>query len=238
MTNVLPAFDASCSTSASLVPLDFSLLQYPDAAASSSLLFSPLWAAAATTTLCSPLVADPFVKSPLLPALSISPLSSPASTLTYLDTRLPQRNDAYHSVCTTDSPMTDEALSHVSAHASPPLSDPQPPKIRKATSPIDKAAERRRKNRESSSRCYYNRKRIIQKLESQLVAEKDKLTKLYDHALQLRHDNARLKKEVVTSGYALPPSRSKHINTHSFSLREYLRLLHSSTYQNPSHALL
>lgn len=81
------------------------------------------------------------------------------------------------------------------------------PSTRKATqvmSSIDKAAERRRKNRESSSRCYYNRKRIIESLDKQISAEKTRLTALYDRALELRHENARLKKDVVTRGIPLP----------------------------------
>ncbi|PXF48040.1 hypothetical protein BWQ96_02231 [Gracilariopsis chorda] len=118
-----------------------------------------------------------------------------------------------------------------------PLSPPQPKQQPKLTpsSSIDKAAERRRKNRESSSRCYYNRKRIIQTLEKELLEEKRKLTMLYDNALQLRHDNARLKKEVVTKGYAIPAAPNKNASA-SFSMRDYLELLHHSTYHS-SHSL-
>ena len=100
-------------------------------------------------------------------------------------------------------------------------------------SPIDKAAERRRKNRESSSRCYYNRKRIIETLDKQISEEKSKLTQLYDRALELRHENAKLKKDVVTNGIALP-TKARGTNSGSsssaFQLRGYLHLLQSAQF--------
>lgn len=71
----------------------------------------------------------------------------------------------------------------------------------------DKLAERRRRNRESSSRCYYNRKRIKEQLDAQINAEKRHLMQLYDKALELRHENARLKRAVVTSGTSLPTTK-------------------------------
>lgn len=76
-----------------------------------------------------------------------------------------------------------------------------------AESAIEKAAERRRRNRESSSRCYYNRKRIIDALDAQISSEKQRLTKLYDRALEMRHENARLKRNVVLFGIPLPLSK-------------------------------
>lgn len=79
-----------------------------------------------------------------------------------------------------------------------------------AQAQIDKVAERRRRNRESSSRCYYNRKRIIEGLDKQITTEKQKLTSLYDRALELRHENARLKKDVVLMGIALPSSQGRN----------------------------
>lgn len=104
-------------------------------------------------------------------------------------------------------------------------------------SSIDKAAERRRKNRESSSRCYYNRKRIIESLDNQISEEKNKLTALYDRALELRHENARLKKDVVTNGIALPtkiPGCATARPDSAFQLRGYFELLQSASYQ-PAH---
>lgn len=71
-------------------------------------------------------------------------------------------------------------------------------------SAIDKKAERRRRNRESSSRCYYNRKRQIEQLDKDLYAEKRKITSLYDIELLLRGENARLKRELVMKGIQLP----------------------------------
>lgn len=103
---------------------------------------------------------------------------------------------------------------------------------------VDKTAERRRKNRESSSRCYYNRKRVLQQLNAQIGEEKTRLARLYDRALQLRHDNARLKKEVVVNGYALPltrrSARCSSAARSSLSLSYYLQMLnHSYPTSNP-----
>lgn len=97
---------------------------------------------------------------------------------------------------------------------------------------IDKAAERRRRNRESSSKCYYKRKRIVDELDSHITAEKRRLTALYDRALELRHENARLKRQVVTSGIPLPASRSfvygvSHPDS-AVQLRDYLSLIASN----------
>lgn len=104
-------------------------------------------------------------------------------------------------------------------------------KMSQTLSSIDKAAERRRKNRESSSRCYYNRKRIIETLDKQISAEKTKLTNLYDRALELRHENARLKKDVVTQGIALPTKTKPYRSDSAFQLRGYFQLLQSASYQ-------
>lgn len=104
-------------------------------------------------------------------------------------------------------------------------------KTSQTLSSIDKAAERRRKNRESSSRCYYNRKRIIETLDKQISAEKTKLTNLYDRALELRHENARLKKDVVTQGIALPTKTKSFRSDSAFQLQGYFQLLQSTSYQ-------
>lgn len=99
---------------------------------------------------------------------------------------------------------------------------------------LDKVAERRRKNRESSSRCYYNRKRIIEKLDKQISAEKTKLTMLYDRALELRHENAKLKKDVVTMGIALPTTRGTagYSSGPPIQFRGFLELLQSTHYSS------
>lgn len=68
----------------------------------------------------------------------------------------------------------------------------------------EKIAERRRRNRESSSKCYYNRKRIKDQLDAEINTQKCRLMQLYDRALELRHENARLKRAIVTSGISLP----------------------------------
>lgn len=107
-------------------------------------------------------------------------------------------------------------------------------KMTKVSSTIDKAAERRRKNRESSSRCYYNRKRIIENLEKQISAEKAKLTDLYDRALELRHSNAKLKRDVVTRGLNLPVRQMNHVtddNPNLMQLTGYLNFMKSSYYR-------
>lgn len=106
-------------------------------------------------------------------------------------------------------------------------------KVARTMSSIDKAAERRRKNRESSSRCYYNRKRIIGTLDRQISAEKTRLTALYDRALELRHENAKLKKDVVTGGIALPTKQGMAggAEAATISIHEYLHLLQSGSIQ-------
>ncbi|CAN8070777.1 unnamed protein product [Agarophyton chilense] len=182
---------------------------------------------------CSPLAPPSFLQTPSFP---IKPkISAPSPRFEFLtcvvDTSTSPLVPRSVTICSTSNTTANQTLATKSPSS----------KILQPKSAIDKAAERRRKNRESSSRCYYNRKRIIQNLETQLLAEKDKLTKLYDRALELRHDNARLKKEVVTNGYALPASSTKHAyqrSSSTFSIRDYLRLLHDSTYQNPSQTLL
>ena len=107
-------------------------------------------------------------------------------------------------------------------------------KTTKISSTIDKAAERRRKNRESSSRCYYNRKRIIENLERKISAEKAKLTDLYDRALELRHSNAKLKRDVVTRGLNLPVRQMNCVtddNSNLMQLTGYLNFMKSSYYR-------
>lgn len=71
--------------------------------------------------------------------------------------------------------------------------------------PEEKAAERRRKNRESSARCYYNRKRQIEALERTLTSQKRRAVALYARELELRHENARLKRCIVLANGRLPP---------------------------------
>lgn len=75
-----------------------------------------------------------------------------------------------------------------------------------ATKVIDKLEERRRKNRESSSRCYYNRKKVIEGLERTLTEEKRKAIQLYARELELRHENARLKRDLVIRNIRIPAS--------------------------------
>lgn len=70
-------------------------------------------------------------------------------------------------------------------------------------SEVDKIAERRRRNRESSSRCYYNRKRIMTSLEAKLSNEKNRLLQLYDRSLELRTENARMRRFVARYGVSM-----------------------------------
>lgn len=66
------------------------------------------------------------------------------------------------------------------------------------------AEERRRKNRESSARCYYKRKeRLLQKA-AELECLRHRMVGLYARELSLRRENARLKKDVVLAGIAIP----------------------------------
>jgi hypothetical protein len=64
-------------------------------------------------------------------------------------------------------------------------------------SDLDKNADRRRRNREASSRAYYNRKKRVESLEEKLRAEKRKVTSLYTRQLQLRKEGALLKARVL-----------------------------------------
>lgn len=101
---------------------------------------------------------------------------------------------------------------------------------------IDKADERRRRNRESSSRCYYNRKKITDALNLQICSEKRRLTELYDRALDLRHENSRLKRAVVTQGIPLPMSRrgpsSKSDHPDTAQLQGFFSHISSNWHQN------
>lgn len=93
---------------------------------------------------------------------------------------------------------------------------------------IDKADERRRKNRESSSKCYYKRKEIVDGLNAEIAHGKKRITELNNRALELRHENARLKRQVVTSGLRLPISKHNSFNHRPEStlhLRDYLLFL-------------
>jgi hypothetical protein len=64
-------------------------------------------------------------------------------------------------------------------------------------SDLDKNADRRRRNREASSRAYYNRKKRVESLEEKLRVEKRKVTSLYTRQLQLRKESAILKSRVL-----------------------------------------
>lgn len=68
------------------------------------------------------------------------------------------------------------------------------------------AEERRRKNRESSARCYYKRKKRLLQKEAELECLRHRKLVLYARELSLRRENARLKKEVVMAGIAIPLS--------------------------------
>jgi hypothetical protein len=60
-----------------------------------------------------------------------------------------------------------------------------------------KDADRRRRNREASSRAYYNRKKRVELLEDKLRAEKRILTSLFARQLQLRKESAILKARLL-----------------------------------------
>lgn len=64
--------------------------------------------------------------------------------------------------------------------------------------------DRRRRNRESSARCYYNRKRRLVAASEDLAAMKRRAVGLYARELELRNENARLKKELVLDGGCIP----------------------------------
>lgn len=64
--------------------------------------------------------------------------------------------------------------------------------------------DRRRRNRESSARCYYNRKRRLVAAGRELADAKRRAVALYARELELRNENARLKKELVMQGGCIP----------------------------------
>jgi hypothetical protein len=61
----------------------------------------------------------------------------------------------------------------------------------------EKAADRRRRNREASSRSYYNRKARIACLEMTLVAEKVRVVPLVARKQALLRESALLKQTVM-----------------------------------------
>ena len=85
-----------------------------------------------------------------------------------------------------------------------------------ATLDKDKLEERRRKNRLSSSKCYYNRKRQIELVERTLTSEKRKAITLYARELDLRNENARLKKELVLRNIRIPATFLTTTRTDTF----------------------
>lgn len=80
-----------------------------------------------------------------------------------------------------------------------------------------KLEERRRKNRLSSSKCYYNRKKQIELVERTLTDEKKRAIQLYETELKLRQENARLKKELVLKNIRIPPSFMTTTRTEAFT---------------------
>lgn len=86
-----------------------------------------------------------------------------------------------------------------------PVAQPKPvPTIAKPQTAMAKAEDRRRRNRESSSRCYYNRKRKIEARLEELGETRRYAVVLYARELELRSENARLKKGLVMSGGLIP----------------------------------
>ena len=80
----------------------------------------------------------------------------------------------------------------------------------------DKLEERRRKNRLSSSKCYYNRKKQIEEVEKTLQSEKRRAIALYQRELDLRNENARLKKQLVLGNVRIPSTFLTTTRTESF----------------------
>lgn len=100
------------------------------------------------------------------------------------------------------------AISPSPPHSPQPSSSTAPLKRRrKSPRPASAAAaadDRRRRNRESSSRCYYKRKLRIEARGEELVQARRYAVVLYARELELRRENARLKKEIVMAGGLLP----------------------------------
>lgn len=124
------------------------------------------------------------------------------NNLPSIHTRPPVQNNFVSTVASTGTNGSFE--SNTNASQKEKVSEKPATKQGEPLSYTEKIAERRRRNRESSSKCYYNRKRIKDHLDAEISSQKCRLMQLYDKALELRHENARLKRAVVTSGISLP----------------------------------
>lgn len=67
-----------------------------------------------------------------------------------------------------------------------------------------KAEDRRRRNRESSARCYQKRKLKVEARKVELATLERRAVDLYARQLELREENARLKKQLVRRGGFIP----------------------------------
>lgn len=68
----------------------------------------------------------------------------------------------------------------------------------------DQVEQKRRRNRESSARCYYNRKMRLEREAFELGVLKRRAIDLYGRANLLRNENERLARELNLAGVAIP----------------------------------
>lgn len=158
---------------------------------------------------------DPVLKQPAAYTLDVSDMSSDFEPL-HCPVAVPVFSPMYQSY--VENSLFAQALvsetTNISSTSIPSLPQPftvSPPlwkpfktcpaSLDRATSRAD---ERRRRNRESSARCYYNRKRKIAERASDVAAMKRRAVILFARELELRNENARLKKELVHSGGSIP----------------------------------
>lgn len=115
------------------------------------------------------------------------------------------------------SARASDTLAHSAGQSRPPV--PQELRVRSSRARQNRSAhgiiktpavaedgieDRRRRNRESSARCYYNRKQKIAACTEELETVKRRAIELYDRELELRRENAVLKNELVLRGGSIP----------------------------------
>lgn len=99
------------------------------------------------------------------------------------------------------------------SHAKTPIDDrvsTSPSPVSTSPSPVlDKEADRRRRNRESSSRSYYKRKIRIAQLANDVSVQRRRMALLFDQELTLRETNVCLKRQLLRRGIQTMSKRYK-----------------------------
>lgn len=111
------------------------------------------------------------------------------------------------------------------------LVTPAPPPM--SAEELAKIEDRRRRNRLSSARCYQNRKRRVEQAERVLAEQKRRAVDLFARHLELREENARLKRALVERGGTIP-----HLSVGEESSRSPVRQTGSMILPGPSRQLV